>query len=389
MAVFRRGGHVRQFAILMVLFAGAWTATAQHHKPATIDAGTQEGQLLQQIGGETDQAKKLAMLEDFAAKYPKHEGAAWVYEQMMDAYSKAGQYDKVFDSGEKLLALDPADVETAYACLQAAEAKKDPDQVIKWSARTSALARKAAEAPKPTEADAVDAWTHQVDYAKQVDVRSEYSLYATMLETTDPKKRIQLGEALEQRNPQSQYLAQMAQPRFIAYMQTGERVKAVALARTVLDKDQSSVEMLLAVADSEQTAKHWDSAAALSKKAAEVAAAKPKPEGVADADWEKWKTQMTGQAHWTAGLAYAGAAKWLLADKELRIALPGVKSDNAMFAEALFYLGLANYRLGEAGQTERIRDALHFSEQCAVIPGRFQAPARTNVKAIQARYHVQ
>jgi hypothetical protein len=110
---------------------------------------------------------------------------------------------------------------------------------------------------------------------------------------------------------------------------------------------------------------------------------------VADADWEKWKTQMTSQAHWTAGLAYAGGAKWSLADKELRIALPGVKSDNAMFAEALFYLGLANYRLGEAGQTERIRDALHFSEQCAALPGRFQAPARTNVKAIQARYHVQ
>ena len=380
---------MRQFAILMVLFAGAWTATAQRHKPATIDAGTPEGQLLQQIGSESDQAKKLAMLDDFAVKYPKHEGAAWVYEQMMEAYSKTGQYDKVFDSGEKLLVLDPADVETAYACLQAAETEKDPAQVIKWSATTSALARKAAEAPKPAEADAVEDWTRRIDYAKQVDVRSEYSIYATMLQTTDPRNRIQLGDALEERNPQSQYLAQMAQPRFIAYVQTGDRAKAVALARKTLEKDQTSVEMLLAVADSDQTAKHWDSAAALSKKAAEIAAAKPKPEGVTDADWEKWKTQMTSQAHWTAGLAYAGAAKWSPADKELRIALPVVKSDNTMFAEALFYLGLANYRLGEAGQTERIRDALRFSEQCAAIPGRFQAPARTNVKAIQARYHVQ
>ncbi len=209
---------MRQFAIVVVLFVAAWTATAQRHQPATIDAGTPEGQMLQQIGTESDEAKKLAMLEDFAAKYPKHEGTAWVYEQMMAAYAKNGQYDKVFESGEKLLALDPADVETAYACLQAAEAKKDPDLVIKWSATTSELARKIAQTPKPSEADAVEDWTHRVDYAKQVDVRSEYSLYAAMLQTTDPKKRIQLGEALEQRNPQSQYLPQMAGPRFVAYV---------------------------------------------------------------------------------------------------------------------------------------------------------------------------
>lgn len=380
---------MRQFATVMVLFAAAWTATAQRHKPAAIDAGTPEGQLLQQIGAESDEAKKLAMLEDFAAKYPKNSGTAWVYEQMMDAYAKAGQYDKVFESGEKLLALDPADVETAYACLQAAEAKKDPDLVIKWSAATSELARKVAQTPKPPEADAVDDWARRVEYAKQVDVRSEYSLYAATLQTTDPKKRIQLGEALEQRNPQSQYLPQMAQPLFVAYIEAGDNTKAVALARKTLEKDQTSVEMLLAVAASDQSAKQWTEAAALAKKAVEAAAARPKPEGVTDADWDKWKTQVTSQAHWTAGLAYAGASKWSLADRELRAALPGVRSDSAKLAETLFFLGLANYRIAVAGETERVRDALRFSEECAAIPGRFQAPARSNVKAIRSQYHVQ
>ncbi len=147
--------------------------------------------------------------------------------------------------------------------------------------------------------------------------------------------------------------------------------------------------MLLAVANADQSAKQWTEAAALSKKAVEVAAAKPKPEGVTDADWAKWKTQVTTQAHSTAGFAYVGATKWSLADQELRAALPGVRSDSAKLAETLFYLGLANYRLAVAGQTERARDALHFSEECAAIPGRFQTPARTNVKAIRSQYHVQ
>jgi hypothetical protein len=57
-----------------------------------------------------------------------------------------------------------------------------------------------------------------------------------------------------------------------------------------------------------------------------------------------------------------------------------------MLAEALFYLGLANYRLAEGGQKERAGDAVRFSQQCAAIPGPFQVPARTNLKAIRAKY---
>jgi len=60
-----------------------------------------------------------------------------------------------------------------------------------------------------------------------------------------------------------------------------------------------------------------------------------------------------------------------------------------MKAETLFYLGLANYRIAEAGNIERARDALRFSEQCAAIPGPYQARARTNTRAIRTQYRVQ
>lgn len=379
---------MRMLGISAALLLSVGTAAAQRHQ-LTINAETPEGQVLQQIGNESDQAKKLALLEEFATKYPKHDGIAWVYEQMVGAYSAAGQNDKALEIGEKLLAVDPADIVTAHGCLKAAEAKKDPDLVLKWSNTTSAIARKVVQTPQPKDEDAVEDWKKQVDFAKQVDVYTEYSLYAAALQTPDPKKKIMLGEALEQRNPQSQYLPQMAEPRFQGYMQTGDTAKAIAVAEKTVEKDQSNVEMLLAVASGSISKKEPAKVMEYSKKAIEVAAAKPKPQGVADADWATWKEQVTARAHWMMGVTYAADNKWVQADQELRAALPGIKNSPDMLAEALFYLGVANYRLGEGGDTPRIRDALRFSEECAAMPGRFQGPARTNVKAIRSRYRVQ
>ena len=380
---------MRLFTITLALAAAVSTAPAQRHKLATINAETPEGQLLQQIGTESDEAKKSALLEDFVAKFPQHEGVPWVYEQLIGVYSKAGQYDKALAVGDKLIAADPDDVESAYACLQAAEAKKDPDLVVKWSNATSAAARKIAQSPKPADAGEAEDWARRVDYAKQVDVRSEYSLYATLLQTTDPKKRVLLGDTLEQRNPESQYLAQMSDARFLAMVQAGQTPKAIALAEKAFEKNQASAEMLLAVADDSRSKKQFDKASALAKKALDAAAAKPKPEGVSDADWANWKTQITGRAHWIAGISAAAQKKWAAADQELRAALPGIKSNRDMLAETLFNLGLANYRIAEAGEPERARDALRFSRECAAIPGRFQGPASTNVKAISTQYRIK
>jgi tetratricopeptide (TPR) repeat protein len=375
-------------AAATALLLASGMASAQRHK-ITINAETPEGQLLQQIGQEADAAKQIGLLEQFAAQHPKHEGTPWVYEQLLEAYTKAGQPDKVIASGERLLALDPADAETAHACLKAAlETMRDADLVLKWAAITSDVARKVAQTPKPSGEDAVEAWTHNIDYAKQLDVYTEYSLYAMALQTPDPKKKIALGELLEQRNAESQYLPMVAEQRFLAYIQAGDNAKAVALAEKTLAKDQTNAEMMLAVASS-YMGKQNEKVLEMSDKAIEAMNAKAKPEGVSDADWQTRKTLVIARARWMQGVANATSNKWAAADQALRAALPGIANSPEMKAEALFYLGLANYRLAEGGETERARDALRFSQECANIPGRFQAPARQNAKAIQSQYRIR
>ncbi len=362
-------------------------AFAQRHSLPGINPDTPEGRSLQQIQGETDDAKKIPLLEQFATQYPKDESLTWVYDQLIAAYGKAGQSDKVLETGQKLLAIDADDVPTAQACLKAAEAKKDPELVLKWSATTSAMARKVVQSPQPAADDEVEAWKRNVDYARQVDVYTEYALYAALLQSTDPKVRIQLGEALQTRNPASEYVPKLSQPLFLAYMQAGQGEKGLEFAEKCIAANQASGEMLLAVAQSYMEKKMPEKAIAAAEQAIKFADSTSKPEGVADADWPTWKTQIKGRAGWIAGVSYAATSKWAPADTSLRAALPSLQGDKNLLAEALFFLGLANYRLAEGGQKARAGDALRFSEQCAAIPGPYQVSARTNVKAIRAKYH--
>ena len=180
---------------------------AQCFKLAEVNAETPEGQLLQQIGQESDEAKKLALMEKFAAAHPKHEAAGWVYEQAQAAYVKAGSPDKVIETGDKILALAPDCVESAHQGLKAAEARKDPDLIRTWSGRTSEAALKVVSAPKPSAEDEVETWKNRADWARQVNTYTEYALYAAALQAAEPAKRIELLEALQARNAQSEYLA--------------------------------------------------------------------------------------------------------------------------------------------------------------------------------------
>jgi outer membrane protein assembly factor BamD (BamD/ComL family) len=366
---------------LFALVLAGGSGWAQCHKIGEVNTASPEGQLLQQAGQESDPAKKLALLEQFAAQYPQNEAIGWVYEQMLDGYMKTNNADKALAIGEKLDSIPPECVESAHLTLKAAEMKKDPDLVKKWSARTGELAQKVAASPKPTDPDEVENWKARVDYAKQVNTYSEYSLYATALQTADPKKQAELLEALQQRNPNSEYLAKAIDPLFLAYQKAGQNDKAVALAKQVADKGQAGEDMLLVLADDALKKKEAEQVHAYTAKIVEVMNAKPKPEGVADADWTKRKNTILGLAYYMSGKEYYNQAKFGPADKELREALPLVQDNANIHTEVLYLLGYANYKL------EKIQDAANFYKACAAMKSPFQALANKNLTALRSQYH--
>lgn len=363
-------------ALLLALGSGY----AQCFRIGEVNAEKPDGQLLQNIGQESDEAKKLALLEKFAAEYPKSEGAGWVYEQMQALYLKANNPDKALEVGGKIAALNPGCVELMHQTLKAAEAKKDAGLIRQWSAQTSQAALKAVNAPKPAAEDEVEDWKKRVDYARQVNQYSEYALYAAGLQEPDPNKKIELFETLEQRNPKSEYLPQGYSQWFHAYRQANANDKAIALAERVIASGQPDEDMLLVVAgDYIQKKKEPEKVFAYTAKIVEMMASRPKPEGVAEGDWQKRKNTVVGLAHYMSGSLYFAQNKLAPADTELRQALPRIQ-DAALKAEVLFNLGQANYKL------EKAQDAANFFRDCAAIKSRYQAAAAKNLAAVKSQY---
>jgi hypothetical protein len=369
-------------AVLASCLVAATAVSGQERHKLVINTETEEGKLLQNIGQETDPARKLALMEDFVAKHPKHEGAGWVYSQMQPMYTKAGQHDKALAVADKLVSLDGMDLDAAYAALKAAEARKDPDLIMKWSAKTGEIAARTAASPQPAEADQVETWKGRVDFAKQMVTYTEYALFAAALGNPGPQKTVMLVEALEQRNPKSEYLPKLYAPYIVALSQSAPD-KVVPTAERLSAADPTNEDLLLVLADGYMNKQQNDKTLAASTKLIEVLKTKPKPEGMADADWEKKKNNALGRAYWYSGIVNAATEKWGAADQSLRSALPLIQGNDQLSAPALFYLGLANYRLGKGKNKVQLQEAIRFTEQAAAIKGPFQSKAAQNAKAFR------
>ena len=338
---------------------------AQRHKIEEVDTEKPEGKLLQQIMQEADAAKKKPLLEQMVTEFPKHEGAAWALEQLQQMAVKAGDTAQILALGDKLLALDPDDPEAALQNLKAAKTKGDMALVKKYAGMTAAGAHKMPSA--------------EAERAKYYAGNADYELFLAAAQSRDPKLTIDLAEALRAQSPKGEYFHTVAGPLFVAYQQSGDKAKALALAEQTVAVDQSSEDILLFVADAwSQQKKEPQKVHLYSAKAAEVMAAKPKPEGVADEAWNARKNGVIGVARYLNGKLYYAETNYAKADGELRTALPLV--DPRLKAEVLFMLAFANYKL------EKPQDAANYYKACAAIPGPMQVQANKDLTGLRAQY---
>jgi tetratricopeptide (TPR) repeat protein len=363
--------------------------TAAFSQKLLIEVDTQEGQLLQQIDTETTAAKKLALLEQFAKSFPNHEAINWVLGQIQLSYVASGQNERVLEVGTRLLGLDPDDVSAAHNCLKAAEAKKDVDLIRRWADQTSQIARKVRQFKKPEDPDEVDEWKQKVEYAKQVEQYTEYALYFAALQTKDTATKAKLIDNLEQKNPTSEYLAQLRTSQTTVVRQV-DIEEAVAAAEASFKKGEYNIDSLMMAAN-HLMAKRRDSdkVIAYSSKLVEMLnSGQGKPADLNDADWDRKRRQMLGTANWMMGLLYSTQERFGQADRALRQALPNLKSSD-MIAGALYHLGYVNYRLAEAGDRIRIHDAVRYTSECIAINSAVQQQAVENLKSMKAEYNLQ
>ena len=351
-------GSLARWLVVSGLLAGS--CLAQRETP-NLDRRDPPSVLLYQINWESDPAKKLAFLEEFVTKFPQDQAIGWVYERMYTILVESNQPDRALGVAEKLLSLDPSDLQLAYNSLKIAEARKDPALAQKWSQVAAATAQRLLAAPGGP----------QLDFARQVLAYTEYLAYTAILETPTGPLKLERMEQFLKSSPGSSY-APAVERLYLACLRQSDPAKAVSIAEQIVAGDRADPETLLLVAE------HY---ARKDREPDKVVAYATRAIALTEHDSEadpKQKPALTGHANWLIGSISMQQNKFAQADKSIRIALPYLRSDPRLLSRALFYLGWANYKLGN------INDAIRFTQDCTHVTGPFQAQSVKNLAVIRS-----
>jgi tetratricopeptide (TPR) repeat protein len=211
----------------------------------------------------------------------------------------------------------------------------------------------------------------QLDFARQVVAYTEYLAYSAILETAPGPVKLERMEQFLKSSPGSSY-APAVERLYLACLRQTDAPKAISIAEGMVDRNRADAETLLLVAE-HYARKDRDP----DKVVAYAARAIALVERDAAVD-PKQKAALTSRANWLIGTISMQQNKFAQADRSIRAALPYLRTDPRLTSRALFYLGWANYKLGN------VNDAIRFTEDCTHVGGPFQVQSVKNLAVIRA-----
>jgi len=349
-------------------------------KYVPIQAGSEVDHALTEINAATDPAQKLALLNKFAAG-PGQEGdyplvADGLY---VDYYIAQKNYDKAFEYGDKLFALDPDNFQNAMNMIRAASEKGDSERLIAYAEKTQGILKRYKEAPAPAGTDASH-WEQQksqtLENNKDGIAYVQQAVYNGALQAKDAGKRAGYLARFAQAFPDSPYANQALGVAAASYLQAQNAPKMLEVANGLLAKDPSNLGMLLLLSDyycdkADQLAK----AEAYAKKALSVLDTSAKPEGVTDEQWTQQKSLQKGLALSSMGQVNIGKKDNAQAVENLKAAAPLLKPDDGSYARNQYRLGFALLNL------KRTAEAKEAFTQAASVNSPYKALAQEKLKA--------
>src|SRR5579863_6358125 len=138
----------------------AITTSAQFGKSVSVAAGTPEDKALAEIYAAPDGPNKIALLDKFMADYGKGDLELLGDQLYVQSYLAQKEYAKVYEYGDKVLALDPDNFSTAVIMVHAAEEQGDSAKLFAAGEKVAAIVTRYKAAPAP-EGTPADTWTAQ------------------------------------------------------------------------------------------------------------------------------------------------------------------------------------------------------------------------------------
>jgi tetratricopeptide (TPR) repeat protein len=316
---------------------------------------------------------KLTLLTRLLNDYQKAGLVNWAYDQIAET-TEPDQVECTLALGEKLMALDPKNIEIANRSLKLAEMKQDAALIQNWAEINARVADSILSSPETGETG-----KKRLEIARSMVTYIENLAYSEVLRTEDPAQKLARIEKFLERYKNSSYRTVLDDLYLEAANVSGGTQKALAAARKILEWDDRNVVALMVVA--ENYLRSGKEPGLLKESAEKILALvdrQPKPEGLTAPQWSKKKAVLVGRAHWMIGRASMQEDKYREADSSFRAALPYLKGDNQMTSDALFYLAWANY------QMRNFSDAMRFSTECTRIDGPYRAQAAKNLEVFRA-----
>jgi tetratricopeptide (TPR) repeat protein len=332
-----------------------------------------------------DASQRLALLEQFAQAHPEDDYQIVADEQFVNYYLNGKQYDKAFEYGNKLFALDPDNYSNAINMIRAANEKGDTEKLYSYGEKANAILQRYKSSAAPADADA-ESWQRNreqklaslkddQDYVRQ-------SLYSAAYNISDPAKKASYFERFGKMYPDTREGAQALAMAAISYQQAQNRSKMLEVANGALAKDPNNITMLLILADDfSEKGEQLDKAEAYAKKAASLTETAKKPEGVSDDQWKQQLTMQKGLA--LSALGQVDIEKKLNAQavEQLTKAAPLLKTNPVTYARNQYRLGFAYLNLKKNAAAKQA-----FTE-AASVDSPYKGPSQQKIAEISGAAH--
>lgn len=372
---------VLPFSICMMLWLPA-PIHAQIGKFVPIQAGSDADHAMAEINAATDAAQKLALIDKFATTVAQGDLAIVADDLYVNYYVGAKNYDKAFEYGDKLFALDPDNFQNAVNMVHAAAEKGDMEKLFSYGGKASAILQRYKSSPAP-EGMSEDAWKDRkaqtLQDAHDSIVYVEQLLFNAAYQTRELVKRAGLLVQFAQLFPDSQYTNQALGVAAAAYRQSQNTPKMLETANGILAKDPNNVGMLLLLADYySEKGEQLDRAESYSKKVISLVDVAKKPEGVADDQWQKQNSLQKGLALSSLGQVNIQKRDNAQAIENFKTAAPLLKSDETSYARNQYRLGFALLNL------RRTAEAKAAFTEAASVNSPYKALAQEKLKGMAA-----